>query len=529
MLILQNITYIHPNRDVLFDDLNLVINNQSKIALIGNNGVGKSTLLKIIAGDLLPAKGTIYTSTVPYVVPQHFGQYNHLSVAEALGIASKVGALKSILNGEATEENLAILDDDWTIEDRCQHALEKWALTEVDLFQPMQRLSGGQKTKVFLAGIELHRSEMVLLDEPSNHLDRAARKRLESFIETYTGTILMVSHDRRLLNLVDAVCELDKHGTTLYGGNYDFYKEQKNIQRQALHEDVKSKEKALKKAKAVERESMERQQKLDAGGKKKQEKAGMPTIMMNTLRNNAEKSTSRLKGVHADKIAALAHQLSDLRSNLPAIDKMKLGLDSSSLHEGKVLVTAEEIQFGYEETFLWNQPLSYQILSGDRVALEGLNGSGKSTLIQLILGQLNPQRGHMYRAPMRSVFIDQDYSLIQDANSVLQQAEHLNHLNLPEHEVKTRLNRFLFGKQYWDKMCGELSGGEKMRLMLCCLTLYDKAPDLLILDEPTNNLDIQNLEILTEAVNNYRGTVIVVSHDAYFLDEIGITKRIQLV
>lgn len=529
MLILENLTYLHPNRDLLFDGLNLVIGSQSKIALIGNNGVGKSTLLKMIAGDLLPSHGVIHTESIPYYVPQHFGQFNELTVAGALGVDTKLIALRNILEGEVTDENLSILADDWSIEEQCEQALNHWGLGDLDLLQQMEALSGGQKTKVFLAGISIHKPKIVLLDEPSNHLDTKGRKLLENFIDTYSGTILLVSHDRTLLNLLDSVCELGKRGISQYGGNYDFYMDQKRIESQALNDDLKSKEKALKKAKMVEREAMERQQKLDARGKKKQLKAGVPTIMLNTLRNNAEKSTSRMKDVHDEKIGAITSELSELRSALPDRDKMKFGLNSSNLHQGKILVSAERINYGYSTQLLWKNSLDFQILSGERIALNGPNASGKSTLIHLMLGKLEPCKGEIYRAATNSVYIDQDYSLIDDARTVWAQVEVFNQSGLQEHEVKIRLNRFLFGKEYWDKSCSALSGGEKMRLMLCCLTIQNKAPDMLILDEPTNNLDIQNLEILTEAINEYKGTVLVVSHDAYFLKEIGIDRSINLI
>src|SRR5574343_247234 len=291
MLILQNISYTHPNKDLLFSDINLTVNNHEKTALIGNNGAGKSTLLKIIAKELQPSNGQISVETEPFFVPQIFGQFNHLTIAEALKIDKKLNALKEILNGNTSEENFNLLNDDWTIEDRCNDALQDWQLTDLDLSQKMETLSGGQKTKVFLAGISIHQPELILLDEPNNHLDIASRQLLYDFIQTTKSTLVVVSHDRKLLNLLDTVCELSKHGIKVYGGNYDFYKEQK--------------------------------QKLDNRGKGKQEKASVARIMMNTLRNNAENSTSKLKSVHVEKIIGILQNLQELRSLLPDVDKMK--------------------------------------------------------------------------------------------------------------------------------------------------------------------------------------------------------------
>ncbi|WP_207509322.1 ribosomal protection-like ABC-F family protein [Telluribacter humicola] len=528
MIHIQNLTYIHPNQDVLFDNIHLTLNRHDKAALIGNNGTGKSTLLRIIAGVLPPSGGVARVEATPYYVPQLFGQYNGLTVAQALRVEEPLQALKEILAGNVTEENLTLLNDDWTIEERCQEALQYWQLDELDLTQPMALLSGGQKTKVFLAGISIHQPELVLLDEPSNHLDVAGRQLLYDSVRNSTSTLLVVSHDRTLLNELDTVLELSKQGVTVYGGNYDFFQEQKRIESQALNEDVHSREKALRKAREVARETAERQQKLDARGRKKQEKAGVPTIMMNTLRNNAEKSTSRLKNVHAEKVGTIAQELHELRKELPDVDKMRFGFDHSTLHRGKVLVTAEGINHRYSEQPLWQQELSFQIMSGERIALKGLNGSGKTTLIRIILGGLEPTLGTILRAESKAVYIDQDYSLIHNGLSVYEQAQQFNYLSLQEHEVKIRLNRFLFSKDEWDKLCSALSGGERMRLMLCCLTISSQAPDLIILDEPTNNLDIQNIEILTAAINEYQGTLLVVSHDRSFLEQVRIERVLEL-
>ncbi|MBB1283901.1 ABC-F family ATP-binding cassette domain-containing protein [Flavisolibacter sp. BT320] len=528
MLILQNLSYQHPNRDVLFDNLQLTVATHQKLALVGNNGVGKSTLLKIITGSLSPSGGKVIREASPYFVPQHFGQYNHLSVAEALQIADKLAALKAILQGQVTEEAMTVLDDDWTIEERCQEALHHWGLDGLDLLQKMGSLSGGQKTKVFLAGIDIHQPKLVLLDEPSNHLDTAGREKLYRFINQTSCTVMVVSHDRKLLNLLDTVCELSSRGITVYGGNFDFYASQKKLEMEALHHDVKSKEKDLRKAKEKSRETLERQQRLDARGKKKQEKAGVPTIMMNTLRNRAEKSTSKLKGVHEEKIDGLFQDLQTLRKELPDVDKMRLGFDHSSLHKGKILCSAQNINFTFHDQLLWSQNLDLEIRSGERIALKGLNGSGKTTLIRLILGELAPPTGTIYRGIGKSIYIDQDYSLINNHKTVYKQAEGFNTMALQEHEVKIRLDRFLFTKDDWEKPCNALSGGEKMRLMLCCLTISQQAPDLMILDEPTNNLDIQNIEILTAAINDYKGTLVVVSHDDIFLEQVGIERDILL-
>jgi ATPase subunit of ABC transporter with duplicated ATPase domains len=528
MISLQNISYLLPNRDLLFENIHLSLSKLDKIALIGNNGSGKSTLLKLIAGELSPSQGQIQVIGKPYYIPQIFGQFNHLTIAQALGIESKLKALREILDGKATEENFNQLNDDWTVEERCQEAMAYWQLDQLDLEQKLATLSGGQKTKVFLAGIGIHQPELVLLDEPSNHLDTSSRELLYEFVRTTPRALLIVSHDRQLLQLVDTICELNRSGINVYGGNYEFYRQQKEMERSALYHDLKSKEKALQKAKRKERETLERQHKLSVRGKKKQLRAGTPKIVMNQMKNAAENSAAKMKSVHAEKTGDLANDLSELRTALPEIDKMKFGVENSVLHKGKILFKATELNFGYQSEFLWAENMNFQINSGERISVKGANGSGKTTLIKIILGQLEPRTGEVYRADNRYVYIDQDYSLIDHQLTVEEQAEKFNQGGLKEHEVKTRLNRFLFPREVWDKPCSALSGGERMRLMLCCLTIGNQSPDIMVLDEPTNNLDLQNIEILTAAINQYEGTLLVISHDSYFLEQIKVGRVIEL-
>ncbi len=528
MLIVQNVSYIHPNRELLFDNLTFTLPRHAKAALVGDNGSGKSTLLKLIAGELLPTKGQIIATESPYYIPQIFGQYDHLTIAEALHISHKLRALHEILNGQVTELNMEILNDDWTIEERCREALQNWDLPDINLYQSMKQLSGGQKTKVLLAGIEVHRPSFILLDEPSNHLDIDSRKKLYDAIADTSATLLAVSHDRNLLGLLNTVYECNKGKLSTYGGDFVFYMEQKEIENHAWQHRIQSQEKEIRKAKEKERENAERQQKMDARGKKKQEKAGVARIMMNSLRNQAEQSSSKMKAVHNEKISGLSKELTELRAQRPDSDKMKFDFDNSKLHSGKILFQGENINHVYKDTALWPKNLHFQIKSGDRISLSGKNGSGKTTLINILLGQLAPTQGQISRKTDHIVYIDQDYSLINNSISVYEQAQTFNQAAWQEHEIKIRLNRFLFDKGTWDKSCATLSGGERMRLALCCLTVWREAPEVIILDEPTNNLDIQNTDILTTAIKDYQGTLLVVSHDAYFLEQICIEREIRI-
>lgn len=528
-IIIKDLSYTHTDKEVLFSNLNLIINSGEKTALTGNNGCGKSTLMRILAGEASPGTGSVHCSGHLYYVPQHFGQYDDRTVAQVLGIDRKLTALHAILNGDAAEEHFARLDDDWNIEERTQAVLHAWHLDGISLLRPLEGLSGGEKTRLFLAGMELKEPDTLLLDEPTNHLDTAGRKRLYDFVHRTSATVLVISHDRTLLNLLPAICELSRNGLACYGGNYDFYKEQKEVHRNALQQQLEEKEKALRLARKTAREMEERKARQNTRGEKASIKKGIPRILLGGLKNHAENSSSKLSNVHAEKTDKIQQEITNLKGSLPQTNKLKTDFNASALHIGKILVTAQNINFHYPDsnTNLWTVPLSFQLRSGNRFCIKGDNGSGKTTLLKLITGELTPTGGTIERADFTYIYLDQEYSLIQNEYTLSEQAEAFNLRHLPEHETKTILNRYLFPQDVWNKPCSKLSGGEKMRLAFCCLMIADNTPDLFILDEPTNNLDIESIEIITATIRNYQGTVLAVSHDRDFLKETGIEQEIS--
>lgn len=535
---IQQITYIHVDKEILFKSLNLSVSKGQKIALIGNNGSGKSTLLQIIAGRLSPSSGTVFCPDDLYYVPQHFGQFDGQSICEVLQADKKISALHAILHGDASIENFNILNDDWGIEERIQTALTSWGIDDKLPSQLMNKLSGGEKTRVLLAGIEIYNPSVILLDEPTNHLDATGRNRLYEFVKKTSSTLIVVSHDRTLLNLLSTTCELTPSRIISYGGNYEFHKEQKSIMQNALQQQLEEKEKEIRLAKKIARETAERKEKQNARGKKANIEKGISRMGMNTLKDKAEKSTNKLNSIHTEKSDKLITEMRNIRNSMSDMALLKTDFNASSLHHGKILVTAKDINFSYEpckndtkcamqnkhssKTMLWDTPFSFQLKSGDRISIEGPNGCGKTTLLKLITGELKPTQGNMTRTYFSYIYLNQEYSIIKNEYSILEQAESFNSRHLPEHEVKTILNRYLFPTSVWDNPCRKLSGGEKMRLAFCCLMINDNTPDLFILDEPTNNLDIQSINIITKTIKDYTGTVVVVSHDKYFVKEIGI-------
>lgn len=527
-IILKSLSYIHSDRETLFQNISFAINKGEKAALVGNNGTGKSTLLQIIAGQLQASAGEVMFTEKPYYVPQHLGQYDNFSIAQALGIEQKLNAYEAILKGDASVDNFTILNDDWTIEERVQSTFNYWHLQHLLLHQPMHLLSGGEKTKVFLAGILIHEPSILLLDEPTNHLDIESRALLYEFIKKSKETILLVSHDRTLLNILTLTLELGKNGVESFGGNYDFHKTQKEGQLKALEAQLAEKEKTLKQTQQKARELIEQRQKQEIRGKAHGQKQNLPKIVAGNLKSKAEVSTAKTKDIQQEKMNEISDNLRQIRTQIQEQQLLKIDLKKSDLHKGKILIDAKDINYGYQNTLLWCIPLSFQIRSGDRVRVEGSNGSGKTTLLKLITGMPEPSVGEVYRAEFKYLYIDQNYSIINNQLTVFEQTQQFNERHLPEHELKMLLHYHQFSSEVWDRKCAGLSGGEKMKLLLCCLAICNNTPDMLILDEPTNNLDVHSQEVLTQAIKDFNGTLLVISHDQYFIQEIDIRERIEL-
>ena len=287
------------------------------------------------------------------------------------------------------------------------------------------------------------------------------------------------------------------------------------------------KEKELKQVRENARDLAKQRQKQDTRGKAKKQKAGIPRIVLGGLKNNAEQSSAKIKAEQSDKVSNTATELKQIKEQLRSRQLLKIGINSSDLHKGKILIKAKKINIAYN-TRLWETPLSFQLLSGDRMEIKGDNGSGKTTLAKIITRQLAITEGELSIADFNHLYLDQEYSMLNNALTVFEQVEKFNSRSLTEQELKDILHYHHLPHTAWVRPCHALSGGEKMKLTLCCMTINNNLPDLLILDEPTNNLDIQSLEILTNAIQGFKGALLVISHDKHFVSKINVTKTILI-
>ena len=513
MITVENLSFLYrKSKRAVLHDFSLSLEKGRVYGLLGKNGAGKSTLLYLMSGLLTPKSGKVVYHDVDvrrrlpitlqdmFLVPEEFD-------LPPVSLISYI-ELNSPFYPRFSKEDMV----------KYLHYFE------MDINIDLGALSMGQKKKVFMSFALATNTSLLLMDEPTNHLDNQGRNRLYEWVKKCRSTLIVVSHDRTLLNRLPETCELSRNALVCYGGNYEFYKQQKELQQNALQQQLDEKEKELRQIRKLAREVAERKEKQNIRSEKAVPKKGISRMAVHTLKDRAEKSTTKLADIHQNKSEKLTSERSLIRNRLAENTLLKTDFHASALHTGKTLLTAHKINFSYGNSPLWEVPLCFQLKSGDRIRIEGDNGSGKTTLLKLVTGDLLPTSGTLERAGFSYVYLNQEYSIICNQLTVLQQAVRA----LPEHEIKIRLNRFLFPATSWDQPCIQLSGGEKMRLAFCCLMISNNTPDLFILDEPTNNLDIQSIEIITATVRNYTGSVLLVSHDEYFVKETGIRKSIFL-
>lgn len=527
-IVVNKLAYTHSDGSMLFDNINFSITKGETVSLIGNNGIGKSTLLQIIVGKLDSSNGTITCGEEPYYILQELSSFSRFKLSEILQVDDKLKALHKILQGDVSVDNFECLGDDWEIEERIKRVLDYWGIGYLNLESTMSALSGGEKVRLLLAGATIRNTGILILDEPTNHLDLESRKLLCQFFKESKKTILLVSHDRKLLNLVDRTIELTPKEAMIYGGNYDFYRQQKMIQLKALEQQLADRMKSYKEVQVQARKLTEQRQKQETRGRSQKEKSGVPRIVLGGLKSKAEVSSARIKGEQQGKLNDLSIQIASVKQQIQEELPLRIELKSPSINVGKLLVKANNINIKYGEFRLWEKSKSLEIYSGDRIHLVGNNGSGKTSLIKLVTKSLKPSEGELIMADTNVLYLDQEYSLLNSELSVYEQAQVFNNHALFEHDIKMLLHYYQLDRAYWDRRVVELSGGEKVKLLLCCLRMKTDLPEFLILDEPTNNLDVKSQEILSYAVKSYKGTLIAISHDITFIKGIAINRTIEL-
>lgn len=526
-ILINQMSFNLPPGKALFNKLSLVF-SKHKTGLVGRNGAGKSTLIKLILSEFCPASGSIHVEGKLAAVPQNFSVPPAMTIAGLLGYEEKLHALERISQGSINEHDFSILNEEWDIEERMQKQLALFGLDTIPYSRQLAMLSGGEITRLLLVKAFSSGADFLLLDEPTNHLDRTARRQLYNAIQQWQAGLIVVSHDRMLLNLMEQIIELTTLGAACYGGNYDDYAKQKSIELAAKKQQLQDAKKLLQRAKTTIQLSREKHEQKQAYGRELRRSGSIDKMAANSKRGRSERTQSKLL-IKEERLTNQAEtQFQSAREKIETHEEIHVDLPETVVPNGKVILAIEQLSFCYpnaSDAIIQNFNLTMQ--GPERVALVGDNGSGKTTLIKLILGVLQPQAGQIYIGTSHISYLDQNTSLLNYEFSVLENFLMLNPA-ATENDAYRCLAQFLFKNIATHKLVKTLSGGEKLRALLACVLMSTQPPQLLILDEPTNHLDLHSIHSIESALKNYQGAMIVISHDQRFLENSGVTRSVGL-
>ena len=568
---LDHISYAHPGEPPLFTDLSAVF-SAPLTGLIGDNGAGKTTLFRLILGDINPSQGII--STPPHIayLPQDLGLSGHQHLADIFGITKILQALDALESGEYSPSLYDTIGDAWDIEERTLVALAEHgfgpALTTTDtqarrnlLVRPLSTFSGGEAVIAALASLLCSDPEFILLDEPTNNLDSAAKAQLFAALEALPCPALIISHDRDLLERVNVIAELhcDRQGLAhlrLFEGNYSTYRQALDTEQQAAQRRVTE---AKNRVRSAHREWVQAQE-IISKNMAQVWKDDQPDTILALAKDASRQAAVKLRVLRIGKQEQAQEAYQKAQEQVRAQEKIYAELSQQPLPAGRKVLELHRVdtQQVSRETFTVQQPKKvdslhflpaeadsesqqgtpaerpeHLILSGpEHLRITGANGSGKTTLIEAIahaseadyLSPVEPA----YRVDycIEGAYIPQRISLNPQL-TLLQSVQRANP-GVSEQHLRDQLARLLFRRESVHHKTGELSGGERFRAAVAQVLLADSVPQLLILDEPTNNLDISSVDWLVQALEAYTGALIVVSHDEDFCRRIRIDRTLAL-
>ncbi|MEU6195756.1 ABC-F family ATP-binding cassette domain-containing protein [Streptomyces sp. NPDC047061] len=514
---ITSLSFAWPDGSPVFDGLDISF-GPGRTGLVGVNGSGKSTLLKLVAGELTSSDGTLKVAGEVGHLPQNVTLDTALRVDEALGIAAQRAALHAIEAGDVSEAHFETVGDDWDVEERALAALGELGLGHIGLDRTVGEVSGGESVLLRLAALVLRRPDVLLLDEPTNNLDLYARKRLYAAVASWPGVLIVVSHDRELLDLVDQIADLRTGEVTWYGGNFSAYQEALAVEQEAAERMVRVAEADVRKQKRELSDAQVKLARRKRYGQKMFEQKREPKIVMGARKRAAQESAGKHRIMHEERLSEAKERLDEAVEAVRDDDEIRVELPYTAVPPGRNVLTLENLELAHGSRVKGILDLR----GPERIALIGRNGAGKTTLLRTIAGELAPVAGEAHaHVPLR--FLPQRLDVLDPELTVAENVARFAP-DAGNNRIRARLARFLFRGARADQQAGTLSGGERFRAALAALLLAEPAPQLLMLDEPTNNLDIASVRQLTTALESYAGALIVASHDLPFLESIGITR-----
>jgi len=519
---LSNLSWSAPDGRPLFTGLTLSF-EKDRTGLIGRNGVGKTTLLKLISGDLVAPSGRVSIDGTIGVLRQCVQVGAGETMADLFGMRDALALLRRAESGDATVDEIGRAD--WTVEARIAQALARTGL-DPDATTHLATLSGGQRTRAGLAALVFAEPDFILLDEPTNNLDRAGRQSVLELLAGWRAGAIVVSHDRELLEAMDAIVEISSLGATRYGGNWSHYRERKALELGSAQRNLADAEKRLGEIAQSAQAAAERKARKNRAGQKRRAKGDIPRIMLNALRDRSEKTGGENARLAERRRTQALQDAGAARGRIEVLQPLSIALAPTGLPASRTVVHLDRVSAGHAPGQRILDELSFTMTGPERVAITGPNGSGKTTLLSVVAGALVPRSGSARTIADRAL-LDQQMALLDATASIRDNFSRLNPA-ADENACRAALARFMFRAEAARQIVSTLSGGQLLRAGLACVLGGATPPSLLLLDEPTNHLDIDSIEAVEAGLGAYDGALLVVSHDEAFLDSIGITRRIDL-
>ncbi|MGY2412648.1 ABC-F family ATP-binding cassette domain-containing protein [Pseudomonas pergaminensis] len=517
---LQHVSFQFANGETLLDDVSLSIDH-TPTGIVGRNGRGKSILAKLIAGLLSPSSGTLNGASRVTYVPQSVEVAPGDTVADLTGTLPILSALERMAQGTAQVDDLALIDDRWDLAVRLRGALDTAGLETLTAQTPAEQLSGGQLARVVIIGALLAEPQLLVLDEPTNHLDSGGRMWLLRMLGDWRGGLVVVSHDRQLLNAMARIIELSPLGVHVYGGNYAAYRHQRDAEQQAAHAALEHARLARSRERRRLQKDHDSLQRNAARSRKHAETANVDRFTKARWKGAATEIVSTVRSAHWQHKHELDAQVREAYERIVDETPTLLALPASSVPNGRQVLSLVDAYLPWLPSTHLNAHLAGPV----RVAVRGPNGCGKSTLLKVLAGEWRLVSGEC-SVQVPSAYIDQHLALLDDQRSLVEQ---LNLLDTPlaEAELRTRLALLQLDALRVTQPVGQLSGGERLKAAMAIALWREVPAQLLLLDEPTNHLDLESVMAFEQALQGFTGAMLVVSHDAAFVQAIRPTHYLD--
>ena len=520
-LTLKGVSYVLSDGRTLFTDLNEQFDSRPT-GLVGRNGVGKTVLARILSGLLPPTTGSCERPSRVHYLAQQVTPPKGASVAALAGIQATLEALARIEAGSTAIEDFEAVDERWDMPQRFRHELARNGLGYLEASTPASALSGGETMRVALMGAMLSQADFLILDEPSNHLDRPNRQALIEQLQRWPRGLIVVSHDRQLLNSMARIVELSPLGLQSYGGNYTFYSEAKAHEQQTAIDQLHQHKRERQRQARIMRQQRERQEKRQARGHRQSKEANQAKVILDGQKERSENTSGALRQQQSANREQLDQRVREAAAQVEDAAHI-------TLHEIPVNQVAKRCLAELERVVLpyvmgATRDVSLLLRGRQRIGIVGPNGCGKSTLLRILAGQVEPLSGAC-NVTSKSAYLDQRLANLEPAKSVLEQLQRANR-STEEGALRMRLAQLGLDAQRSTAPSGQLSGGERLKGALACTLYADSPPELLLLDEPNNHLDLPSAQALETLLRSYQGALVVVSHDDAFLGNLALTDRL---